>query len=213
MFRQATDRFTEIVQGMKQMTADMQHELEVTRGELRRGVMELPQETADSAAQMRRVIVEQIEALAELNRIVARHGRGLDAVEPVGVPRRTRRLRAPADAPRCLPPPPRRAAPAPSQRSDITDVAPQPEISARSPGRCRRAVRKRPPPMPAKATAAADGSAICYTAPRATNPKAKRRARRPPPHAGSGRRRPHARRHTIESLEFPVRRYRAHDRP
>ena len=32
---------------------------------------------------MRRVIVDQIEALAELNRIVARHGRNLDAVEPV----------------------------------------------------------------------------------------------------------------------------------
>jgi hypothetical protein len=31
---------------------------------------------------MRRVLVEQIEALAELNRIVARHGRGLDAAEP-----------------------------------------------------------------------------------------------------------------------------------
>jgi hypothetical protein len=46
-------------------------------------VLELPQETADSAAQMRRVIVDQIEALAELNRIVARHGRALDAVEPV----------------------------------------------------------------------------------------------------------------------------------
>ncbi|HEV3372001.1 MAG TPA: hypothetical protein VG145_05595, partial [Xanthobacteraceae bacterium] len=34
------------------------------------------------AAQMRRVIVDQIEALAELNRIVARHGRGLDTVDP-----------------------------------------------------------------------------------------------------------------------------------
>jgi hypothetical protein len=32
---------------------------------------------------MRRVIVDQIEALAELNRIVARHGRSLDAIEPV----------------------------------------------------------------------------------------------------------------------------------
>jgi hypothetical protein len=31
---------------------------------------------------MRRVIVDQIEALAELNRIVARHGRGFDAAEP-----------------------------------------------------------------------------------------------------------------------------------
>jgi hypothetical protein len=31
---------------------------------------------------MRRVIIDQIEALAELNRIVARHSRGIDAVEP-----------------------------------------------------------------------------------------------------------------------------------
>jgi hypothetical protein len=36
---------------------------------------------------MRRVIVDQIEALAELNRIVARHGRGLDAAEPIRRPR------------------------------------------------------------------------------------------------------------------------------
>jgi hypothetical protein len=87
LFRNANERFAEAVQGMKQMAAEMQRELEATRGELRRGVFELPQETAENAAQMRRVIVDQIEALAELNRIVARHGRSLDAVEPV---RRTR---------------------------------------------------------------------------------------------------------------------------
>ncbi len=83
MFNQSTSRFTEVMQGMKQMAAEMQQELETTRTELRRGILELPQETAESAAQMRRVIVDQIEALAELNRIVARHGRSLDAVEPV----------------------------------------------------------------------------------------------------------------------------------
>jgi Apolipoprotein A1/A4/E domain len=82
MFSQSTERFTEVMQGMKQMAADMQRELETTRNEMRRGILELPQETAESAAQMRRVIVDQIEALAELNRIVARHGRSLDAVEP-----------------------------------------------------------------------------------------------------------------------------------
>src|SRR6185369_13543805 len=48
------------------------------RNELRRGVLEMPQEAAESTAQMRKVIVDQIEALAELNRIVAQHGRGLD---------------------------------------------------------------------------------------------------------------------------------------
>ena len=80
MFNQSAERFAEIMQGMKQMAAEMQQELETTRAELRRGIFELPQETAESAAQMRRVIVDQIEALAELNRIVARHGRSLDTV-------------------------------------------------------------------------------------------------------------------------------------
>src|SRR5436190_12876679 len=89
MFTQAAERFTEVLQGLKGMAAEMQHELETTRGELRRGILELPQETSDTAAQMRRVIVDQIEALAELNRIVARHGRGMDAVEPA-----TRRVEA-----------------------------------------------------------------------------------------------------------------------
>jgi hypothetical protein len=37
---------------------------------------------------MRRVLVDQIEALAELNRIVARHGRSMDNAEPVRRPQR-----------------------------------------------------------------------------------------------------------------------------
>jgi uncharacterized protein YukE len=88
IFRDAGERFAEVVQGMKQMASEMQHELEQTRAELHRGVFELPQEAAEGAAQMRRVIVDQIEALAELNRIVARHGRSLDAVEPMRRPAR-----------------------------------------------------------------------------------------------------------------------------
>jgi hypothetical protein len=83
MFNESTARFSEVMQGLKQMAAEMQQELEATRTQMRSGILELPQETAESTAQMRRVIVDQIEALAELNRIVARHGRSLDAVEPV----------------------------------------------------------------------------------------------------------------------------------
>jgi hypothetical protein len=64
------------------MASEMQRELDTTRQELRRGILELPHETAESASQMRRVIVDQIEALAELNRIVARHGRGMDTAQP-----------------------------------------------------------------------------------------------------------------------------------
>ena len=80
MFKQSAEKFGNMVVSMKQMAAEMHRELEATRSELRRGVLEMPQEAADSTAQMRKVIVDQIEALAELNRIVAHHGRGLDVV-------------------------------------------------------------------------------------------------------------------------------------
>jgi len=80
MFKQSAEKFANLVGSMKQMAAEMHRELEATRSELRRGVLEMPQEAAESTAQMRKVIVDQIEALAELNRIVAQHGRGLDVV-------------------------------------------------------------------------------------------------------------------------------------
>src|SRR5258705_12285863 len=80
MFKQSADKFATMVSSMKQMASEMHTELESTRNELRRGVLEMPQEAAESTSQMRKVIVDQIEALAELNRIVARHGRGLDVV-------------------------------------------------------------------------------------------------------------------------------------
>jgi len=109
--REATERFQEVVGDIRQMAIEMKRELETTRNELRRGILEMPQETAESAAQMRRVIVDQIEALAELNRIVARHGRGLDAAEAARRPLRDEpALAAPAarsEAP--LRPPPLRS--------------------------------------------------------------------------------------------------------
>jgi hypothetical protein len=124
MFVQSAERFTEIMQGMKQMAAEMQQELETTRAELRRGIFELPQETADSAAQMRRVIVDQIEALAELNRIVARHGRSLDTAEPAR--REPEPANVAAGGGRTQP---RRsdiaAAPPPNPRADITGAPPR----------------------------------------------------------------------------------------
>jgi hypothetical protein len=73
---------------------------------------------------MRRVIVDQIEALAELNRIVARHGRGLDAVEP------PRRAPEPVYANAAGGGQPRMEAPRPvgngmpQPRADITGAAP-----------------------------------------------------------------------------------------
>ena len=168
MFSQTTQRFTETLQGMKQMATEMQRELESTRTELRRGILELPQETADSAAQMRRVIVDQIEALAELNRIVARHGRGMDAAEPARRGRNrsyagaSSRAEAPRYAePRMEPPRAEMHRPAPAPRPDITGSAPLPprraEAPSLSPARQAR---------PAATAAAAAGSRSCCTAPR-----------------------------------------------
>jgi ABC-type transporter Mla subunit MlaD len=153
MFRDASQRFAETVQAMKQMAGEMQRELEntrlemqrqleSTRAELRRGVFELPQETAESAAQMRRVIVDQIEALAELNRIVARHGRNLDAVEPVQQQRRSREeptlavIGGRSEVARqseAAPPMPPRAMPPRPERPEVANFAPAARRAAEAP--------------------------------------------------------------------------------
>ena len=79
IFRQSADRFADVLTGMRNMAAEMQSQLDQTRNELKRGILELPQETAEATSQMRRVVVDQIEALAELNRIVSRHGRSIES--------------------------------------------------------------------------------------------------------------------------------------
>src|SRR4030095_13234839 len=47
MFKQSTEKLASRVRAMKQMAAEMHNELEATRNELRRGVLEMPQEAAD----------------------------------------------------------------------------------------------------------------------------------------------------------------------
>ena len=88
------------------MTAEIQHELEATRAELRRGVLDLPRETQESTAAMRRVVADQIKALNELTAIVSRSGRARDVALPADAPA--------AGAPR---PRPRRACRAAIRRS------------------------------------------------------------------------------------------------
>ena len=180
LFRDANERFAETVQGMKQMAAEMQRELEATRAELRRGIFELPQETAESAAQMRRVIVDQIEALAELNRIVARHGRNLDAVEPRRPPREELLARRAPAAAASLPP-------RPAPRTDVGSFAPA----------ARRA--EAPALSPAQSSVARTGwlTDLLSRASREERASADRATRRARPRAASEERTP---RHSIESL-------------
>ena len=178
MFGQAADRFASIVQNMRQMASEMQNELgarqqmqlELERPvELRRGVLEMPQEAAESTAQMRKVIVDQIEALAELNRIVARHGRGLDVAPRPRARASARKSRcwrgrrpaaadaAAARAQRIQPAPagPRRSRrAAPKRRRSARSVGHRPRrlaVGAAEPRRQRRSTaRPRAGPAPAR---------------------------------------------------------------
>ncbi|HEY7973539.1 MAG TPA: hypothetical protein VID96_11460, partial [Xanthobacteraceae bacterium] len=219
MFQSATERFTEIVQSMRQMAAEMQRELDNTRQELRRGILELPQETAETAAQMRRVIVDQIEALAELNRIVARHGREFEVVEPAREPMRrvqeeqpARRVpdeptlrRAPDEPARRVPdapgvgaprradapPPPPRPVARPEQHASAPPIVPQPQPQRRP---------EAPAPGPAAQPGNQGGQAnwLSDLLNRASQPET------PQPRSGDARQvrqeeRPT--RHTIESLD------------
>jgi hypothetical protein len=218
MFQSATERFTEIVQSMKQMARDMERELEGTRQELRRGIMELPQETAETTAQMRRVVVDQIEALAELNRIVARHGREFEIVEatPVREPAREvarEPVRRVAEAPggnpqRRIELPARPAAPAP--RPDVHPSAP-PIVPQQPPRRTENGA------TPANPAPSGNGSAqgqqgnqanwLSDLLNRASQPEAPQQPRgdgrpnnlRPEPQQRPEEQRPP--RHTIESLD------------
>jgi hypothetical protein len=152
MFKQSADKFAVMVTSMKQMAGEMQQELEATRNELRRGVLEMPQEAAESTSQMRKVIVDQIEALAELNRIVARHGRGLDVVGSNSGRSSAQREEEPMLATaggRNEPPP--RSAPPPRMRDSASSLPP-PDLGMPASRRTEA-----PPVSPASSEAGNDG--------------------------------------------------------
>ena len=84
VFGTALERMRTSASEIQGISTEINRELEATRQELRRGAVELPRETANQAAAMRRVDAKQIKALNELTDIVARSGRAYDVVEPVG---------------------------------------------------------------------------------------------------------------------------------
>ena len=77
-----SERFRESVDEVRQMAAEVQRQLDETRRELRRGVFELPEETAEAASAMRRVVGDQIKALKELTAVVTASGGEFDLAEP-----------------------------------------------------------------------------------------------------------------------------------
>jgi hypothetical protein len=195
MLSQAAQRFAEVLDELKQMSSDMRRELDTTRAELRKGILQLPQETADTASHMRRVIVDQIEALAELNRIVARHNRELDAVEPAALRMEPaevglRRSAAREEPPRTNGSP--RGEPA-RARSDMTGLA-APAIPA------RRA--EAPALSPVQAAGGGRTGWLSELLTRASHePEAPAREAPPPPPRGAPGEGARPERHTIESLD------------
>jgi F0F1-type ATP synthase membrane subunit b/b' len=81
-FAQAAERYKAVSAELRGMTGEIHRELEATRQELRRGAVELPRETGEQTAAMRRVVADQIKALSELTDLVARSGRAHDISEP-----------------------------------------------------------------------------------------------------------------------------------
>ena len=98
------ERFRESVDEVRQMAAEVQRQLDATRRELKRGVFELPEETAEAATAMRRVVSDQIKALKELTAVVTASGADFDVVEPTPT-RPSPRAETPrkAEAPRRAP--------------------------------------------------------------------------------------------------------------
>jgi methyl-accepting chemotaxis protein len=85
---EATRRFADATSEMRDSTTKIQKELDETRDHIKRGVLELPEETRQNADAMRRVVSDQIQALGALSEIITRHGKTLDLSSPaLGEPR------------------------------------------------------------------------------------------------------------------------------
>jgi hypothetical protein len=145
-----SERFQSAAQDMRSVSAEIQQELEATRAELKRGVLDLPRETQESTAAMRRVVAEQIKALNELTEIVTRSGRSADVARPVQA--RSQQAAAAPAAPACVTAvtqarTPNRPEPLPLRPT--IDAAPEREPAPEIPELPRVDFRPTPAPSPA----------------------------------------------------------------
>ncbi|MGD9915628.1 MAG: kinesin, partial [Rhizobiaceae bacterium] len=131
----ATLRFSEATDEMRQTAETIRTDLDATRAEIKRGVIEMPVEAKESTTAIRRAVTEQINALKELSEIVARTGRTVDvsdraparpAPQAPAVARQPEPQRRPQPEPRrpAAPEParPREAAAAPAGGGWVSDL-------------------------------------------------------------------------------------------
>ena len=87
-FQEAQASFGDSFSALREMAGSIRGELDATRAELAKGVLELPRETQDATGEMRRVVADQIKALNELSSLVSRSGRSVDVAQPQAQPQR-----------------------------------------------------------------------------------------------------------------------------
>ena len=105
---------------MRRTADSIKGDLDATRAELKKGVLEMPQEAKESTTAIRRAVGEQIKALKELSDIVAKSGRSIDVSDTS--------------------PPPEQPKPTPPRRL----VPPQPRAAERKPDPAPKAEKPRP---------------------------------------------------------------------
>jgi hypothetical protein len=87
---EATRRFATTADELRRAAQEMQRELSETRADLQKGVLDMPAEAVEASTSMRRAIAEQIDAINELAKIVARSaGEGLSHRPAPAMPQAT----------------------------------------------------------------------------------------------------------------------------
>ncbi len=89
---QAAQKFSAATDDIRRTASEIRNELNTTRGELKRGVLDMPAEAKETTTAMRKAVSEQINALKELAEIVNKSGRLVD----VGESRADRQVSRPA---------------------------------------------------------------------------------------------------------------------
>ncbi len=128
---QASQKFSAATDDIRRTASEIRSELDTTRGELKRGVLDMPAEAKETTSAMRKAVGEQINALKELAEIVNKSGRLVD----VGESRADRSVSRAVQT--------QRAAPAPTPVQ--APVAPRPQAQATQ---ADVAVRSRPVEAP-----------------------------------------------------------------
>jgi hypothetical protein len=83
MFRDMLEHFSESSRELRSVTEQVQHTLAETRDELKDGLKDLPNETIETTQAMRRMVSDQLKAIAQLGEVISWRTRVTEVTEPV----------------------------------------------------------------------------------------------------------------------------------